>query len=384
MNFSKTVDTIVELRSQGAPADDHVAEYLKSSLETANIQFQTQTVFSHSRTLLLAIALMLSIVFLVGVLRRRHRMASLSALAIPLLLFLELFAGLPVLTWITFSASENIVVQYPVQHATRRVIVGTHYGEPGEPEPDRFTATVSAFLLPMTLVFLVLGLWRTAIYFGKFDFEDAHTIAVVMGSVGAIYYAAAFGTCIQESLTQRENLDPAENAASLAVVMALAEDLSQRYPRLENTWVTIAFFGHGRGAEKLARAIAREKGRAQPTYFIGCEKPGRGGGHGYILDDSAVSNPMQPDRNLIRAVNRAALGTTGRPLEIVRERTTNAKGFLEREFPSIVLTTSRPASGQGSNGAIESGKVHRGQLTLTLQLLQASLTELDRPQISGP
>jgi hypothetical protein len=388
MNFSKTVDSIVELRSQGAGTDERVAEYLKSTLEAANVQFQTEVVSSYSRALLLAIVLTLSIVFLVGVLRRHHRMASISALAIPLILFLELSAGLHVLTWTTFGRSENIVVHYPVQHAVRRVVVGTHYVEPNTAEPDRFAATVSAFLLPMTLVFVVLGFWRTAIYFGKFDFEDAHTIAVVMGSVCTIYYATAFGTCIQESLTHRENRDPAANAGSLAVVAALAEDLSEKYPRLENTWVTIAFFGHGGmddgGAEELARKIAQEKGHVLPTYFIGCEQAGRGEVQGYILDDSFVSKSAQSDRNLIRAVNRAADRTTGHPLEIIRERTINSRGFLERGFPSIILTTSRPAGKRSSNRIPESGEIHRGQLTLTLQLLEASLSELDRPMLVGP
>ena len=388
MNLSKTVDAIVELRLQGTAADERVAEYLKSTLETANIEIQTQTFSSHSRALLMAIVLTLSIVFLVGVLRRHHRMASISALAIPLILFLELSAGLHVLTWTTFGKSENIIAHYPAQHAARRVVVGTHYVEPDTTAPDRFAATVSAFLLPMTLVFVVLGLWRTAIYFGRFDFEDAHTIALVMGSACAIYYATAFGTCIQESLTQRENRDPASNAGSLAVVAALAENLSQKYTRLENTWVTIVFFGHGGidggGAEELARKIGREKGHALPTYFIGCEQVGQGGAHGYILDDSIISKSVQSDRDLIRAMNRATDRTTGRPLEIIREGTTNSKGFIERGFPSIVLTTRRPASEQSSNGIPESGEIHRGQLMLTLQLLEATLSELDRPMLVGP
>jgi hypothetical protein len=387
MNLSTTVDAIVELRSQGAAADERVAEYLKSTLETANIQVQTQAVSGHSRALLMAFVLGLSIVFLVGVLRRRHRMAFISALAIPLILFLELSAGLHVLTWTTPGRSENIIAHFPVQRAAQRVVVGTHYVEPDTTAPSRFAATVSAFLFPMTLVIAVLGLWRTAVYFGKFDFEDARTIALVMGLVCAIYYAIAFGTCIQEDLVQKKFRDSSSNIGSLAVIAALAEDLSQKYPRLENTWVTIVFFGHGRmdggGAEEFAQRIAGEKGNALPTYFMGCEQAGRGGTHGYVLSDDAITKSIQSDRDLVRAVNRTTVRTTGAPLEIVRGETTNAVGFLKKGFPSIVLTTRQPANEQSGSGLPETGEIHRGQLMLTLQLLEASLSELDRPVLVG-
>lgn len=388
MNLSKTVDTIIDLRSQGAASDEQLAEHFKSILGAANAQVQAQSISTHSRALLMAAVLALSIVFLAAVLKRRHRAALASALAIPLILFLELSVGLHIITWTTQKKSENIIARFPVQDAAREVIIGTRYPEPMAVASGRFTETVSAFLLPMTLVITLLGLWRVAVYFGKFDFEDAHTIAMIMGSVCALYYALAFGVCVNRALSLKKTADPKRNAGSLAVLAALAEDLSHKYPRLENTSVTVAFFGRGRmggsGAEEFAEKLAREQNRAAPTYFIGCERAGRGGAHGYVLSEDTISESLYTDRSMIRAFNRAAVKTTGRPLEILRGETPDANGFIEQDYPAIVLSTFAPAGkGDGDEG-IRHGNIDRGQLLLTLQLLEANLSELDKLQLVHP
>ncbi len=378
MNLSKTVDAIIELRSKGAASDELLAERLGSILGAANVQ--TQAVSTHSRALLLAAILALSIVFLVGVVKRRHRMAFVSALAIPLILFLELSVGLHALTWIASARSDNISVHFPVQDPVRTVVVGTHYVEPARSAPGRFAETISAFLLPMTLVMMTLGLWRAAIYSGRFDFEDAHTIAVVMGSVCALYYALAFGACVHRGLSSEKDRDPVSNAGSLATLVALAEDLSGKYPRLENTSVTVAFFGNGRMGEGGADEFARREVGGLPSYFIGCENAGSGGAHAYILGDDILSGPR--DRGLIRAFNRAAVRATGRPLEIVRGETTNSGGFVEEGYEAIALTTLPPA-GERDDGAGR-GRIDRGQLLLTLQILEAGLSELDKSNSIRP
>jgi len=382
VDVKKIIDAIIELRSRGTTSAEQVAGHLKSTLEAANIQFQTQAVSGHSRGLLLAIILALSVVFLVGVLRRRHRMASISALAIPLLLFLELSAGLHVVTWISFSKSQNIVVQYPVQDATQRVIVGVDLEEPKTTEPDRFTATVSALLFPISLVFVILGIWRAAIYFGKFDFEDAHTIAAVMGAACVIYYALAFGICIQSGLGQREKSDARVDAGALAVAAGLADDLSQRRVSLENTWVTVAFFGDG-GSEEFAERIGRRTDHTLPTYFIGCERLGRGGALGMIFDNSTIVKSDQVDRSLVRAMNRATEGITGRPLEIIRDAKTNASAFIEQGIPSIALTTTGPENWSNTGKAPGSDGIDREKLMLALKLLETTLSALDSPTVVG-
>jgi len=384
MNLSETVDTILDLRSQGAASDERVAEYLKSMLGAANAQVQTQSAAGHSHVLLMVVALALSIVFLVAVVKRRHRLACVTALAIPLILFLELAVGFHVVTWIARKKSDNIYVHFPVQDAARRVVVGTHYVEPTEAASGRFPETVSAFLFPVALVMALLGLWRVAVLFGKLDFEDAHTIALIMGSVCAGYFALALATSAGEALSAKNASDPASNVGSIAVLGGLAEDLAQRYPNLQNTWVTVAFFGRDgmneSGAGKFARWLGRKRNRLEPGYFIGCEHLGNGGTHGYVLDADIESSPLHADRDLVRAANTAAIGITGRQLEIMRGETIGSKEFVKRDYPAIVLSTMPPAE-RGKN---DGGEINRGQLLVSLQLIEATLSILDRPQTVGP
>ncbi len=186
MNLSKTVDTIIELRSRGDVPDEQVAEHLESLLGAAQINFRAQPVFNHSRALLFAAVFLLAIVFLYAVLRRRHRAAFMSGLAIPLILYLELSAGMHIFTWMTREVSENIFAGFPVQDAAREVVVWANYAESAIRLSGPFAETVWAFLFPVTLVMAILGLWRVAVFFGKLDFEDAHTITMVMGSVCAV------------------------------------------------------------------------------------------------------------------------------------------------------------------------------------------------------
>jgi len=377
MNISETVDTIIELRNQGAAPDEKVAEYLKATLWAADAHVQVQRIFysPHSRSLVVAAAFVLCAVFLVSLLKRRHRAAFISALAIPLILFLEFSLDLHLVSWPIQKKSENIVAQFPVQDAARRVIVGTHYADSKTAASDRLAETVSAFLLPITLVITLLGLWQVAMYFGKFDFEDAHTIALIMGSVCAIYYALAFGVFSNGAAPLRKATDPEHNAGSIAALAALAEDLSQKYPRLQNTWVTVAFFGRGGpeglGAVSFAGKLARERDRALATYFIGCEHLGRGGSHGYVLPDMAAMAPLYADRELLRTLNRAAVITTGRQLGITRGTMTNSKGFVEYGFPTVSITTTPPEGNPGSR------RIDRGQLLLSLQLLETCLSEFE-------
>ena len=174
--------------------------------------------------------------------------------------------------------------------------------------------------------------------------------------------------------------DPTYNAGSIAVLAALAEDLSERYPRLESTSVTIAFFGRGRmgdgGVDDFAGRLKKKRNPSVPAYFIGLERVGRGGAHGYVLGDGIVLEAPYAERELMRAMGDAATRTTDRSLEIIREDTTNAEGFAERGYPTIDVTTALKAGGRG--------EIDRGQLLVTLQLLERTLSELDRPRLELP
>jgi hypothetical protein len=386
MNLSKTVDTISELRSSGGASDELVAEHLRSILEASGAHVHSQTIYGHSQTALFVVALALSIVFLAALLKGRRRIAFVSALAIPLFLCLELSTGFGPVSRLAGGTSENIFATFPVQDAAREVIVGTSYARSAENSPDRFAETVAAFLFPVTLVMTILGLWRFAAFFGKFDSEDARTIALIMGATCAAYYALALGMSANGALSAKKAVDPAHNAGSVAVLAALAEDLSEKYPRLETTSVTIAFFGHGRagatGSENFAEKLARETDRALPVYFVGLDGAGNGGNHAYTPGEGSGSFRGGSDLNEI--FGRAAADTLGRPLEIVRDGRASSEVFAERGYPAIVLSTLPPDYYEGGEGGGNSGDLDRGQLLLTLQLIEAGLAGLDKRALDLP
>jgi len=391
MNISKTIDKIIELRRHGEASEMRLADYLKETLWGMNAQVEIHP-FSYSvqsNAFVGGAVFLFSVLFLVGVLKRWHRTAFLSAFALVLVLVLELSFDVHIVSWPVQKKSETIVVHFPVQDAVRKVIVGTHTGAaPREgfvpPLPGRLEETVLAFLLPMTLVIGLLGLWQLAISFGKLDFEDGRTIMLVMGLVCTIYYVTLFGAWVKEGAAARGvRPDPGSNAGSIAVLAALAEDLSGKYPRLQNTWVTVAFFAGGpdaRGARAFAKAPGNRQNQALPTYFIGCEEMGRGGAHGYLAPWDRGINPLYGDRALVRILNRAALSSTGRQLEVIPAATMDMKRFVDFGYPSIVLSTLPPETGFERSGRQGQNRINRGQLLLSLQLIERTLSKFEQPQ----
>ncbi len=235
----------------------------------------------------------------------------------------------------------------------------------------------------MTLVVGILGLWQLAMCFGKFDFEDAHTIILIMGFVCLVYYALLFGTSFNGNRAHAARPDSNDNAGSIAVLAALAQDLSQKYPRLHNTWVTVAFFGggnpDGRGARSFVGDLMKEKNQGLLTYFIECEQIGRGGSHGYVVPAGAEIDAFYADRELVRTLNRAAVAATGRHLKIIPAAVADPKGFGGYGCPTVALATLPPER-QGTRGGSRSQEIDRGQLMLTLQLIEATLAEFEKTQ----
>lgn len=390
MNISDTIDKIVELRSHGEVSELRLAEYLKEAFRGIGVHVESYPIsYSvQSKAFVGGAVFLLSILFLVAVFKRWHRAAFCSALALVLVLVLELSFDVHVISWPVQKKSETVMVHFPVQDPVRRVIVGTHIGALSREGfvshlPGRFEETVFAFLMPMTLVIGLLGVWQFAMSFGKLYFEDGRTIMLVMGLVCAIYYAALFGIWIKEGAAARGvKPDPEGNAGSIATLAALTEDLSKKYPRLRNTWVTVAFFAGGPDAmdtQAFARAPGKKQNQTLPMYFIGCEEIGRGGAHGYLVPWDRGANADYGDRELVRTLNRAALSSTGRQLEVIPAEKADMNRFAEFGYPSIVLSTLPPEDASERSGRQRNDRIQRGQLLLSLQLIERTLSAFEQP-----
>ncbi len=373
MNLSEVVDQIIKLREQGA-TDGQMAEFLASALRDAGAQAQVNAfVFStHARTAVGMVVLLLAATFVAGALKRRHRIACSAALAIPLILLFEVWLDVRVVSWPITKTAGNVIAQFPVQNPARTVVVGAHYVSAHMP-PGEFSLAVSAFLLPITVVMTVLGIWQLLNCFGKLKSEDSRTIMTMMGAACVAY----FGVWFADGLMRRDaSADPAYNAGSIAVLVGLARDLSNRYPKLQNTSVTVAFFGEvgaeAYGARALARRLENREDRAAPLYFIGCKELGGGGPHAFVIPEDQPPGISYADRDLTRVLNRAAVSVSGSRFETVSSTITDADGFVERGFPSVTITTA-------SGPERETPGMDRAQLLVSLQLLEKALLEFERP-----
>ncbi|MBI5118216.1 hypothetical protein HZA56_17200 [Candidatus Poribacteria bacterium] len=394
MNPGELFEKIISLRSGAAP-DKDVAEYVASTLMSAGARVQVQPFrYSvHTDVFVGAAALLLSALFLFSLLRRWRRAAFSLGLAIPLILLFELALDIHMVSRPGVKKAENVVAQFPVQNPARRVIVGTHYSiESGLPEHrGRFEATVSAFLLPMSLAMAALGLLQLIMYLGSFESEDARTVMFVMGAVCMLYYALWFGKSLEADMRPRSRTGAqtgvSENAGSIAALGMVARDLSIQDPRLQSTWVTIAFFGgsktEGTGARTFARklpgkrsgGISSEQERGLPTYFIGFDEIGRSARFSCVVPDNVSMNSLYVDRELIRILNRAAIATTGRQIETVTAAVTDSRGFVERGFPSVTVTALEEGN------ASQTGQADEKYLPAGVAMLEKTLLAFDSLQM---
>jgi hypothetical protein len=384
MNLSDIVDEILLLRLQSESPEGRIAEYLASSLADAGatVYIQRFIPVELTRIVVGAVVLLLSIVFVASVVRRWRRIAFISALAIPLILVLELSFDIHPISWAVAKRDKNVIAHFAVQNAARRVVIGTHYGDKEAQPPTRFALTVSAFLLPISLVTAVLGLWHLVAYFAKFEFEDARTVSLAMGCVCVAYYALWLGTGWARSAEQADSLGPAYNVGSLAVLSGVAQDLAQRYPRLETTAVTVAFFGDDRsesdGARRFVRKVLRRRSHTLPAYFVGCQEIGRGGPHAYVIPNDDTPAPPYGDWDLVRVINRVAVAATGQDLKTEISAVGESRDFAEYGYPAVAIT-SLPERDMGANGGARAPEsIDRGQLLLSVQLLEKTLLEFDR------
>ncbi len=391
MNLSDTVDSIVKARLEGSQPSERVAEFLRASVASSRAMIETERSASVAQADLLValVTLLFAALFVFSVWKRRHRTAGLAALIVSVTLFLETSLGAHVLSWPVQNNCESLFVQFPVQHASQMLIVGTHYDAwTADNDADgRFGQAVEAFVGPMTVALLIMGLWQFCLHFGYLKFEDAHTIMFTMGMGCLLLYGAWTFFCWQR-LSRQTVSDPYHNAGSIAVLTGLVEDLSRRYRNVQNTSVTVAFFGGGSdaaAARAYARRLAREDKRAVPVYFLACEHIGRGGDHALLIPFESA-DPLFRDRALVRILDRVAGSVTRKQLGMLTANPSNARGFVEQGFPTATLTTL-PKETSKTPEDKESEQIARGGLLVSLKLLEQFVFEFDRasaPRVSAP
>ncbi|GAB4355279.1 MAG: hypothetical protein Kow0099_39250 [Candidatus Abyssubacteria bacterium] len=374
MNLSEIVDQIITLRERGA-TDGQMAEYLASTLRDAGAEVQIHAfAFStHAHAAVGIVVLLLAAVFVAGAVKRRHRVACVAALAIPLILLFEMRLGLHAISWPITKTAKNVIVQFPVQNPARTVVVGTHYVQAQLP-PGEFMQAISDFLLPMAVIMAVMGVWQLMNCFGKLEPEDARTVMTVMGAVCAAFFGLWFASGFMKGVARA----PRYNSGSIAALVGLARDMTKRYPSLQNTAVTVAFFGevgaNASGARAFAKMLERhEETGITPVYFIGLKELGRGGPHAFVIPYDESPGLSYADRDLMRVLNRAAFSITGARLESVSSTIADSKGFVEYGFPSVTIATAPSTQ--------TTDEIDRAQLLLSLQLLERALMEFERTTV---
>lgn len=380
LNLVEILHTVLELRRQSNAADQ-VENYLLSLFRGSGLAVQQRSFFYSMSGFVPAgvAAFLLAAVFVMGVTRRRHRLAAAVSVLIPFIILCEVSLRVPVVSWPFLKRGRNVVVQFPVQNASQRVALYTQYGA----REDKPTAqspveqTVSAFLLPASLVLLAMGVWQLLLYFGKFESEDARTVMVAMGAICVVYFALWTVVSWKEASRRREPESPTYNAGSIAVLAGIASDMGQRNPRLENTWVTVAFLGgdSGQGARAFARKLSRNRKESVEAILIGCHDIGRDG-------DVSLVTPLDErdsfsEQRLVQLFSAVAT-EAGRLSPEVFPSDAPPLGVSAAEgFPSVELASSVQS---GLSTSQQSNGINETELAPVAHMIESVLVKMDSEQ----
>jgi len=379
--MGKYVEDILKLREQFS--DRHVADYLYSIFQTAGFHVQRETFFYSRNSAALAggAAFILAAIFLFGVFRRKQLVIIGAAFAVPCILFFEFSLGIPLVSWPLLKKGENIIVQFPVQNPSGKVALGAPYEQYQEEEQALSPAetAASAFLLPAALAFLSMGLWQLAIHFGKFDSEDARTILLVMGGACLAYFAWYSFVVWDEGDAKREASSSSQDVGSMAMLSQLALNLRNEDLGLENTWVSVVFFGgdDGQGAKTFAKKLSRSPEHSIETIFIGCRRIGRGERLAFLFPlEERSKNPLS-ERRLLRILSSDAAAAGERTPEILPVEPDQFRGFAGKEFPYVIFTSLPP-----EGGAADESDIQPNQLEPALHVLEKMLVQLDAEHLN--
>jgi hypothetical protein len=206
---------------------------------------------------------------------------------------------------------------------------------------------------------------------------------LVIGGFCIAYFAIWSAVSWSGLSATKEEGKPSNNAGSLALLSALALDMGQRNPRLENTWVTIAFFGgnSGQGADGFIDKIASSKENSVETHLIQCREVGRRE-HVALLVPWDAEEDLLSERRLVKAFSAAAATGAGhQPPEMVLMDAPPSEELGEKGFPSLILTSTEPGALPNPGGTDGND---RTRLLPILYMIKAALSELDSEQVNRP
>ncbi|MCR4425955.1 MAG: M28 family metallopeptidase [Firmicutes bacterium] len=333
MTVIEVLSAIAVPRPNGSRAAEETARFIAGTMRGLTPYVSEHEFFlrPYMQPLLGLFFAVLGAVALLLIVRRRFLPALLVALMIPAVYLGEFELNVPVVTWVGGRTGVNVIADFlPADGpAMRQVTFSAHY----DSKTDLFDHAQRKPILgfaPIAMACLVLASALGAIFRGPRVARSARAASVILAVVG---FTGLFMLMLVFSgglLVSRDRQSPGarDNAAAVAVLMALAEDIATGVVPLEQTRVKMIFFGgeevNMQGSTAYARLVEREQqhSRLSPAVspavpdilsncvVINCELIGGEGVYCYWENSGTFLSRHQASAQAV-AVYQAALASLG-------------------------------------------------------------------------
>ncbi|MBK7857584.1 MAG: M20/M25/M40 family metallo-hydrolase [Archangiaceae bacterium] len=270
------------------------------------------------------VALLAAAGYAMAMLRRRHLVAALITVAVPLYLVAELDFGVPLFGALHSASQEHLIATVNPTEAARAVLVfSAHYDTKTDLLDHVERAPITFLALPLTVLMLVAALRPRP------RLTRVALVGAALNGVGLFLVQTA------GAFVPTRSPGAVDDGAGCAVLLELASRLKAE--PLQHTRVKVVFFsGEELGIEGSQAWVRAQRGEL-PMRAINLDGVGMSAELSLYRSESGLVRSFAPDPSLVAAVEKVT--PLYRPFY---PATTDARAFLEAGIPALNLTSERP------------------------------------------
>ena len=274
--------------------------------------------------------------------------ALITALALPIILFVEFEGFVPLVTSIITRTGENIIINFNVPNPARELVFAAHYDSKTDffdhIQRSRIYAFIPlAFILGLGLAIFTFFSKRNAMLRKKI----VTTITLIIAGSLIVFWGLVFlgfGGYIFLPANQ-QSYGSVDDGASVAALLALSKDIKDGKVNIGHSNVTVVLTSGEEVTLQGADAYVKERfGPGSkpplPTSMVNLELIGQNGTMTYWKKDGVFFIYYDADPELVSRLGKAWNSESGLVMESRERLTDDGQRFMAAGIPAVTISNS--------------------------------------------
>jgi hypothetical protein len=239
---------------------------------------------------------------------------------------------IPLITWPGKTTGQNILVEFESLNPKRELVISAHY----DSKTELFDHQIRTFFVRN----LRLGIFL-AILVGVLSNwgEIGHWVSIVL-TVPLLLFAWGLGLNLSLGRLRRNPSQGAvDNGAACAILLGLAQKVTDGDVSLENIKLTLALFGGEEVNMQGSRAYALGREWNLPAAALNLEIMAQDGDYVYWEQDGMALKLFPTDEKMNQVVCKSVANVTGKTAIPVGPINSDGYSFIRAKIPLAVLGT---------------------------------------------